>query len=195
MSRERLERHAGNGNPWKVLGSSPVYENPWISVREDRVLRPDGEPGIYGVVHYKNVAVGVLAVEDGHLYPVGQYRCPLERYCWEISEGGCPGGEEPLRAAQRELAEETGLVAGSWRRLGEAYLSNSVADEHSVWFLATDLEAGERRPEGTEVLAVRSVPVQEALAMALDGRITDALGLVAIMSYALDSPGVRDATG
>lgn len=195
MSRERLERHARNGNPWKVLGSSPVYENPWISVREDRVVRPAGEPGIDGVVHYKNVAVGVLAVEDDCLYLVGQYRYPLERYSWEIPEGGCPEGEEPLRAAQRELAEETGLVAGSWRRLGEAHLSNSVADEHAVWFLATDLTVGERRPEGTEALSVRSVPVREALQMALDGRITDALSLGAIMSYPLDSSGDRSATG
>lgn len=195
MSGESLERHAGAKSPWEILGSSPVYENPWISVREDRVVRPDGEPGIYGVVHYKNVAVGVLAVEDGHLYLVGQYRYPLDQYSWEIPEGGCPEGEEPLRAAQRELAEETGLVAGGWRRLGEAHLSNSVADEHAVWFLATDLTAGEWRPEGTEVLAVRSVPVREALQMALDGRITDALSLVAIMSYALDSCGIRDAAG
>ena len=97
-----------------------VYENPWISVREDSVIRPDGEPGIYGVVHYKNTAVGVLPVEDDHVYLVGQYRYPLERYSWEIPEGGCPEDEEPLRAAQRELREETGLEARNWRRLGEA---------------------------------------------------------------------------
>lgn len=194
MSGERGEERSASGNPWQVLDSSPVYENPWIQVREDRVVRPDGEPGIYGVVHYKNVAVGVLAVENGHLYLVGQYRYPLEEYSWEIPEGGCPEGEEPLRAAQRELVEETGLVAGSWRRLGEAHLSNSVADEYAVWFLATDLTAGERRPEGTEILSVRSVPAREALRMALDGRITDALSLVAIMSYALDSSEVPDVT-
>ena len=129
-------------NPWLTAASERVYENPWISVREDRVVRPDGEPGIYGVVHYKNVAVGVLPVEDGYTYLVGQYRYPLDQYSWEIPEGGCPEGEEPLSAAQRELREETGLEAGSWRKLGEAHLSNSVADEYAVWFLATDLVPG-----------------------------------------------------
>ena len=175
-------------NPWQTVASERVYENPWISVREDRVVRPDGEPGIYGVVHYKNVAVGVLPAEDGHTYLVGQYRYPLERYSWEIPEGGCPEGEEPLSAAQRELREETGLEARSWRRLGEAHLSNSVADEYAVWFLATDLVPGQSQPEGAEIIEVRRVPMEEALQMALDGRITDALSLVALMSYALEGP-------
>ena len=172
-------------NPWQVLSSKRVYENAWISVREDEVVRPDGEPGIYGVVHYKNLAVGILAVEGDHVYLVGQYRFPLESYSWEIPEGGCPEGEEPLRAAKRELMEETGLRAASWRMLGEAHLSNSVADEYAVWFLATDLVPGERRPEGTERISVRRVPLREALGMALDGRITDALSILALTSYAL----------
>jgi 8-oxo-dGTP pyrophosphatase MutT (NUDIX family) len=172
-------------SPWRTLGSRNVYENPWISVREDSVIRPDGEPGIYGVVHYKNTAVGVLPVEENHVYLVGQYRYPLERYSWEIPEGGCPKDEEPLRAAKRELREETGLEARNWRMLGEAYLSNSVADEYAVWFLATGLVPGERQPEGTEILGVRRVPLREAVAMAMDGRITDALSTLALTTYAL----------
>jgi 8-oxo-dGTP pyrophosphatase MutT (NUDIX family) len=173
-------------SPWRTLGSRRVYENPWISVREDSVVRPDGEPGIYGVVHYKNTAVGVLALEEDHVYLVGQYRYPLECYSWEIPEGGCPEDEEPLLAAKRELREETGLEAGSWRSLGEAYLSNSVADEYARWFLATDLVPGEQRPEGTEVIGVRRVPLREAVAMAMDGRITDALSVLALTGYALN---------
>src|SRR5215203_4430537 len=162
-------------NPWLTLGSRRVYENSWISVREDSVVRPDGEPGIYGVVHYKNTAVGVLPVENEHVYLVGQYRYPLERYSWEIPEGGCPEGEEPFEAARRELREETGFEAGNWRRLGEAFLSNSVADEYAVWFLATDLVPGEPQNEGTE------------------GRITDALSVLALTTYALEQPGSDDA--
>ena len=176
-------------NPWRVVGSRPVYENPWISVREDEVVRPDGKPGIYGVVHYKNTAVGVLPVEDGHVYLVGQYRYPLDQYSWEIPEGGCPEDEDPLLAARRELKEETGLDAKNWERLGEADLSNSVADERAVWFLATGLVPGEQRPEGTEVIGVRRVPLDEALAMALDGRMRDALSQLALLGYAMQRAG------
>src|SRR5918912_1237343 len=112
-------------NPWLTLHSKQVYDNAWISVREDAVIRPDGERGIYGVVHFKNIAIGILAIEDGFTYLVGQYRYPLEQYSWEIPEGGCAEDEDPLRAAQRELEEETGLRAGVWEKLGEAHLPNS----------------------------------------------------------------------
>jgi 8-oxo-dGTP pyrophosphatase MutT (NUDIX family) len=185
-------RREATDNPWRTLGSRLIYENPWISVREDSVIRPDGEAGIYGVVHYNNTAVGILPVEDDHVYLVGQYRYPLERYSWEIPEGGCPEGEEPLEAARRELREETGLEAGNWRRLGEAFLSNSVADEYAVWFLATDLVTGEPQNEGTEVIGVRRVPLREAVVMATDGRITDALSVLALTTYALEQSGSDD---
>jgi 8-oxo-dGTP pyrophosphatase MutT (NUDIX family) len=172
-------------NPWETVATRVVYDNPWIRVREDEVVRPDGLPGIYGVVHYKNVAVGVLAVEDGMLYLVGQYRYPLERYSWEIPEGGSPEGEDPLQAARRELAEETGLRARRWTKMGEAYLSNSVSDELAVWFLAEGLEQGERCPEGTEKLQVRRVGLKEASGMLDSGEITDALSVLAIQHLLL----------
>ncbi len=170
-------------NPWRTISSKSVYENPWIRVREDAVIRPDGKPGIYGVVHFRNIAVGVLAVEEGEVYLVGQYRYPLDQYSWEIPEGGCPEGEEPLAAAQRELEEETGLVARRWVKMGEAHLSNSVSDELAVWFLATELTQREHRPDGTEQLAIRRVPLSEALNMTLMGQITDAITMLAIMQY------------
>jgi 8-oxo-dGTP pyrophosphatase MutT (NUDIX family) len=172
-------------NPWEKVSTRVVYDNPWIRVREDEVVRPDGLPGIYGVVHFKNVAVGVLALEDGMLYLVGQYRYPLERYSWEIPEGGCPEGEDPLQTARRELAEETGLRASRWTKMGEAHLSNSVSDELGVWFLAEGLEQGERSPEGTEKLQVRRVSLKEALGMVDSGEITDALSVLAIQQLLL----------
>lgn len=170
-------------NPWKKLSSREVYDNPWMTVREDSVIRPDDEEGIYGVVHFKNLAIGVLAVEDDFIYLVGQYRYALDSYSWEIPEGGCAQGEDPLAAARRELEEETGLRAERWEKLGEAYLSNSVTDEHAIWFLATGLTQGKQRPEGTEQLQIRRIPFQEALELVLRGQITDALSLLAIMRY------------
>jgi 8-oxo-dGTP pyrophosphatase MutT (NUDIX family) len=170
-------------NPWRTLSSREVYDNPWIRLREDSVVRPDGEEGIYGVVHFKNVAIGILAVEDGYIYLVGQYRYTLEQYSWEIPEGGCPEGEDLLSAAKRELAEETGLRAQMWEQMGAAHLSNSVTDERAVWFMATGLTQGEHDPEGTEQLMVRRVPYAQALRMALTGEITDALSVLAILHY------------
>lgn len=172
-------------NPWGKVSTREVYDNPWINVREDAVVRPDGQPGIYGVVHFKNVAVGVLAVEGEEIYLVGQYRYTLERYSWEIVEGGCPEGEDTLDAARRELEEETGLRARDWSKMGEAHLSNSVTDEWAVWYLATGLEQGECRPEGTERLQVRRVKIEEALRMAFTGEITDALSMLALMHLRL----------
>lgn len=172
-------------NPWRTLSAREVYDNPWIRVREDSVIRPDGEEGIYGVVHFKNRAIGVLALEGEEVYLVGQYRYPLGQYSWEIPEGGCAEDEDPLEAAKRELEEETGLRARHWQKLGEAHLSNSVSDESAIWFVATALTQGEHRPEGTEQLQVRRVPLREALRMSLAGEITDALSLLAIMHYHL----------
>lgn len=176
-------------NPWETLASREVYENAWIKVREDAVIRPDGEQGIYGVVHFKNLAIGILAVEGEYVYLVGQYRYPLDRYSWEIPEGGCPEGEDPLVAAQRELEEETGLRAARWKKLGEAHLSNSVTDELAIWFLATGLTQGEHSPEGTEQLSVRRVTFEQVLEMVLRGEITDALSLMAIMQYRITGWG------
>jgi 8-oxo-dGTP pyrophosphatase MutT (NUDIX family) len=170
-------------SPWETLASREVYDNAWISVREDAVVRPDGEQGIYGVVHFKNIAIGILAIEGDYIYLVGQYRYPLNRYSWEIPEGGCGEGEDPLAAARRELEEETGLHAANWEKLGEAHLSNSVSDELAIWFLATGLTQGQHSPEGTEQLKIRRVTFQEASSMAAKGEITDALSLLAIMQY------------
>jgi len=172
-------------NPWQTVSTRVVYDNPWMEVREDEVVRPDGRPGIYGVVHFKNVAVGVLAVEDGEVYLVGQYRYTLEQYSWEIVEGGCPEGEDTLDAARRELEEETGLRARDWLKMGEAHLSNSVSDELADWYLATGLEQGEPRPDGTERLRVRRVRLEEALRMAFEGEMTDALSVLALMHLRL----------
>jgi 8-oxo-dGTP pyrophosphatase MutT (NUDIX family) len=173
------------GNPWQTLSTRIVYDNPWIRVREDQVVRPDGQPGIYGVVHYKHLAIGIVAIDDeGYVHLVGQHRYPFNRYSWEIPEGGCPEGEDLLQAAQRELLEETGLQARDWKLFGEADLSNSVSDEKAFWFLATGLTEGEAKPDGTEVLERRRVSLAEALRMIDKHEITDAFSVIALLHYA-----------
>jgi 8-oxo-dGTP pyrophosphatase MutT (NUDIX family) len=173
-------------NPWRTLKTRVVYDNPWIRVREDDVIRPDGAHGIYGVVHFKNKAIGVLPIdEEGYVYLVGQYRYTLDRYSWEIPEGGGPEGEEPLETAKRELREETGLEARAWRPLGRAHLSNSVGDEEAIIYLATDLIHGDAEPEGTEKLEQMRAKFEDALRMVLDGEITDSISVIAILRYAL----------
>nr|WP_169973365.1 NUDIX hydrolase [Tautonia rosea] len=176
----------GVNNPWTTLSGSIHYENAWISVREDQVIRPDGAPGIYGVVHFKNRAIGVLPVEeDGSVWLVGQYRYPLDAYSWEIPEGGCPPGESPEETARRELVEETGLTAGHWEFLGTMHLSNSVSDEVGYLYRATQLTPGPNQPEPTEQLEVRRVSWIEARAMIDRGEITDSMSVVALLKEAL----------
>ena len=169
-------------NPWTRQASRVMYDNPWIRVREDRVMRPDGRPGIYGVVEFKTWAVGIVPLtDDGDTLLVGQYRYTLDLYSWEIPEGGGSKLATPLDSARRELREETGIAATRWTYLGEAHLSNSVSDEVGCVFLAEDLRFGEPRPEGTEQLQVRRLPFARAVEMALTGEISDALAVLGLL--------------
>lgn len=171
-------------NPWTTLGTRTVYDNEWITVTEHRVVRPDGHPGIYGVVSAK-LAVGVVALtEADEVVLVGQWRYPLGQYSWELVEGGADADESDLAAARRELREEAGYAADSWERLGgELALSNCYTSERARLFVARGLTPVPRDPDPTEVLAVRHVPVDEALALVDRGEITDAMtvsGLLAL---------------
>jgi len=175
--------------PWRRRARRVAYENPWITVWHDDVVRPDGSPGIYGVVHFAGLAAGIVAIDDeDRVLLVGQHRYTLDAYSWEIPEGGVPAAEGAMDGARRELREETGVVAGRWREIGRFHLSNSVTDEAGVLYLATDLTQAAAAPEATEDLAIRWVPFDEALAMTLDGRITDAIAIMGIQRVALDRP-------
>ncbi len=171
----------GERNPFQFKSRRFVYENAWIRVREDQVIRPDGKDGIYGVVEFKNRAIGIVALtEEKETYLVGQYRYPLDAYSWEIPEGGGPLQEAPLLAAKRELLEETGLTASRWTDLGISHLSNSVSNEVAQMFLAEGLSQGVSDPEGTEVLQIKKLPFDEAWRMAMSGEITDSLSILGL---------------
>jgi 8-oxo-dGTP pyrophosphatase MutT (NUDIX family) len=175
-SIERLERRSRR----------VAYQNPWLTVWHDEITRPDGSDGIYGVVHFENLAVGVLVLDDeDRTVLVGQHRYTLDEVSWEIPEGGVPAGESALEGAQRELREETGLEATTWVELGRLSMSNSVTDERAVLFLATGLTHGDAAPEPSESLAVRWLPFSDVLAMTLDGRIHDVLTVIAVERVAL----------
>jgi ADP-ribose pyrophosphatase len=167
-------------NPWTILASQEIYNNPWIQVTEHQVLNPAGGQGIYGVVHFHNLAIGVVPYENGRIWMVGQYRFPLEAYSWEIPEGGGKLDIDPLDSAKRELKEETGLEAAHYEVLLEMDLSNSVSDERAIVYLATGLTQGESSPEETEELHVRSMSLEEAYAMVERREIRDSLTVAAI---------------
>lgn len=168
-------------NPWKTLGSRVVYQNPWITLREDQVIRPDGQPGIYSVVDTR-IATGVVALDDqGDVYLVGQYRYPINIYSWEIIEGGTEDGESALQTAERELREEAGLVADSIIPLGaDIHLSNCFSSEVAKIFLARGLTHVPSQPDGTEVLQLKKVSLGHALRMVEEGEISDAISVIAL---------------
>ncbi len=174
-----------NKNPWQTLSTKTVYDNPWIKVTESDIINPKGGKGIYGVVSFKNKAIGIVPVDEGGFtYLVGQYRYTLNEYCWEIPEGGGPLNEEPLETAKRELKEETGFEASDWRMIGRIHTSNSVTDEEGFLYLAMGLKSGESEPEETEELAVKKVHMRGAVEMVMQNKITDALSIAGIMKVA-----------
>ena len=172
---------------WKTKNSTIVYENPWIKILHEEVVTPKNTDGIYGVVHFKNIAIGIVPIDDeGNTWLVKQSRYTLNQYTWEIPEGGCPKNEEPINAAKRELEEEVGLQARDWQELMRMHLSNSVTDELCVIFVARDLFAGEQQLEATEDIEVKKMPLTEAIEMVKRGEITDGITVAALLRIALD---------
>ncbi len=170
------------GNPWTLKRKTQPFENAWFRIDAHEVVRPDGADGTYDVIRIRRLAVGVLPIDaDGAVHLVGQWRFPLERYSWEMPEGGAEPGEDALECAKRELEEETGLSARTYQRILEMDLSNSLTDETAVIFIATDLTPGVASPEGTEVLERRTASFAEVLSRVVDGRIRDSLTVAAVL--------------
>jgi 8-oxo-dGTP pyrophosphatase MutT (NUDIX family) len=173
-------------NPWTLLSSKDIYQNPWIKVREDKVLNPNGGEGIYGVVSMKNKAIGIIPIDaEGYTYLVGQYRYPLNEYSWEIPMGGGLIENDILDSAKRELQEETGFTAAKWINICRLHTSNSVTDEEGFVFIAQELTAGKTAFEDTEELHLRRVSMDEAVRMVMDNEITDAISVAGILKASL----------
>jgi ADP-ribose pyrophosphatase len=169
-------------NPWKKLSGKNIYNNPWISLDEDQVINPGGGKSIYGKVHFKNYAIGIVPLDENlNTWLVGQWRYSLNEYSWEIPMGGGPLEEDILASAKRELKEETGLSANKWKEVLKIHTSNSVTDEIGFAFLAQDLTQGETAFEETEDLEIRKLPLKEALDMVMKDEITDSISMAAIL--------------
>lgn len=169
-------------NPWKRTGSRPIYENPWFSFREDSVIRPDGSPGIYGVLEI-GTSAGIVAVnEQDQIMLVGQWRYIHGKYSWEIPTGGIEGeNESPLDVAKRELQEETGLSAKRWEALGTIDNSNGATDDVAHLFYASDLTQTTQNLDATEDITTRWVDFDEAFQMVMDGQITESCSVASIL--------------
>jgi len=173
--------------PWRRRTRREAYANAWITVWHDQVDRPDGSDGIYGVVHFENLAVGAVVLDErDRVLLVGQHRYTLDAWSWEIPEGGVPDGESAEDGARRELREETGVEADEWRPLCRFHLSNSISDETGVLFAARARRHGEASPDPTEELTTRWVPFDGAMAMIAMGEITDAMTIMGLQAVALE---------
>jgi ADP-ribose pyrophosphatase len=169
-------------DPFTIQSSHIAYENAWIKVEHQDVIRPDGKPGVYGIVRFSNRAVAVLPIEaNGDVWLVGQYRRPLDRWSWEIPEGGVPFHEDMEAGARRELEEEAGLVAGTMAKVLEFDASNCISDETGVAFLAYDLTRGTMAPDPTEVLSLRRLHFTDLLLEIDDGVIRDGPTLATVL--------------
>jgi 8-oxo-dGTP pyrophosphatase MutT (NUDIX family) len=169
-------------NPWITKTTETVYESAWIRVDRSDVVNPAGNPAVYSVVHFKNLAIGVLPVDgEGNIWLVGQYRYPLQAYSWEIPEGGGHPEVDPVESAKRELKEETGIVASKYVEFQRLHLSNSATDELSITFLATGLSFESSEPEESEVLQLKKLHLDEAFSWCMQGKITDAISVAAIL--------------
>lgn len=173
-------------NPWQTLSEKEVYDNNWISVMHHEVLNPIGKPGIYGKVHFKNLAIGIIPLdEQNNTWIVGQFRYPIQQFSWEIPEGGGNLSVDPLESAKRELLEECGLEAADWQELLRMHLSNSVSDEVAIIYVARNLIQKSPQPDDTEVLHLRNIPFEELYQMVMEGKVTDSMSVAAVLKLKL----------
>ena len=169
-------------NPWITKTNELVYESAWIKVTKRDVINPAGNDAVYSVVHFKNLAIGVIPLDkDCNTWLVGQFRYPTDVYSWEITEGGGKMDTNPVESARRELKEETGIVAENYTELMRLHTSNSATDELAIVYLATGLSFTDAEPEESELLQVKKLHLNEAFDWVMQGKITDAISVGAIL--------------
>ena len=180
-------------DPYTVLDRRLLYESPWVRLREDRFQHRRGAQGQYVVCGFMRTACGVVALdEQDRVVLVGQWRYPLERYSWELPEGGGDAIESPYEAIRRELAEEAGLTAKVWEPLAFFHPSNSSTEEEAFLFLATELSPAEgHHAEDDEELLLHREPFQDCLRRILSGEITDSLTVMALLALQARRSGIR----
>ncbi|HEV2083221.1 MAG TPA: NUDIX hydrolase [Brevundimonas sp.] len=166
---------SGRPPPWKDHGERLIFENPWMRLTEHAATAPTGAAADYVVMRPTALATGVLPLHgDGTVTLVGQHRFVLTTWSWEMPEGGARPGEDPQAAAARELAEEAGLSARTWREVLRMDMSNSVTDEQAVAFLAWELDPVPTSPDPTEAFRVVRVPFLDLIDAVAAGQVRDA---------------------
>ncbi len=168
-------------NPWKKLNSKVVYKNPWITVKEDKVIQPDGKKGIYGVV-YLSGGVGIIALTPKkEIYLVGEWRYAINKFVWSLPSGMVEKNEKFLETAKNELEEEAGVKAKKWKCLGTNYESTGVLNQKIKYYLATDLTEVGQKLEGTEKgMKVIKIPLKKAVELIKQNKILDGLAIIGI---------------
>lgn len=186
MDKVKKEAFDESKNPWIIKSKKVVYDNAWVQVQHHEVINPSGGDGIYGVVHFKNYAIGIIPLdENGYTWLVGQYRYPLDMYSWELPEGGGLLDDEPLESAKRELREEVGISATKWTKIMDIHTSNSITDELGFVYVAQDLTFGETEHEDVEKIEIRKVHFSELVEMIMNGQITDSITIASVLKLQL----------
>lgn len=183
-----MKKLPGHPNPWLFQSRKTIYDNAWLRLDEDEVINPGGGISHYGKIHFKNIAIGIIPLdENNNTWLVGQYRYVPDCYSWEIPMGGGPLDIDPLESAKRELKEETGLIATDWQELMPLHTSNSVTDERGIIYIAKGLTEGETEFEETEDLQLIKLPLEKAIEFVIKGEITDAVSVAGLLRLAIKS--------
>lgn len=163
-----------------TVGSEMIYQNHFIKVLKESVTLPGGESSTRFVFPHRGACAMIPLDKEGNIVLERQWRHPLRRSFWEIPAGKIDPSEDELDCAKRELLEECGITAKTWKRLGLINNAIGYSNEHIVIYLAEDLTYGEQELDPGEYLELYRVPLKEAVAMCRDGRVTDVKTLVGI---------------